>query len=426
MRGLGRRMLLSLAITVLAACGRLGHGGAASADGVDVYVVIVDGLGADFAVPEHMPALAAAASRRGTWLTATAVMPTLTNPNHVSLLTGAYPEVHGITGNRYWNGREDAELEDPGLIEVETIFTAIERQRPTSVTAAAFGKSKVRRLFAAAPGQHAPDVAWHPTQADAYADDATTMTAFRELVRTHRPSLAVVAIADLDRAGHLYGPASPAYAATVAQADAQIGALLKDLHDDRRWRRSVVFVTADHGFDELRAGRSWAIETRSMNVGGTEIVSDCRVAHVYADPRHPNAPAATAAWARRQPGIGGVYVSPLPPEWHLRHERAGGLLLVARPGFAFVGAPSDPTRGFRGNHGGPGERFVPLVVVGGHPALRKAPGPATPQPSSVDLAPTIARLLGIDPPRRLDGRPIPASSHGRVLEELFAQVEAAR
>jgi phosphonoacetate hydrolase len=28
-----------------------------------------------------------------------AAVPTLTNVNHVSMLTGAYPEKHGITGN---------------------------------------------------------------------------------------------------------------------------------------------------------------------------------------------------------------------------------------------------------------------------------------------------------------------------------------
>src|SRR5262249_55202397 len=69
-----------------------------------VYLVVVDGLGADGVDPVVMPRVAAIAAGESAIRTeARAAMPTRTNPNHATLLTGLAPESHGITGNAYWD-----------------------------------------------------------------------------------------------------------------------------------------------------------------------------------------------------------------------------------------------------------------------------------------------------------------------------------
>jgi arylsulfatase A-like enzyme len=417
-----------VAIVLLVACGRIGASRNEPVD-ADVYLVIVDGLGAASVVPEHMPRLSAVVQRsNASALTALAVMPTLTNPNHASLLTGVHPEVHGVTGNRYAAAGSSHDLDDPALLEMETLFTSIERQQPAIGTVAVFGKSKLRRLFAAVPPQRGADWTWTPVPERAYGDDVRAMTEFRALVRAHRPRFAVLAIGDVDRMGHERGPRSAEYLGAIEQADVLIAGFLDELRRDDRWDRSVVLVTADHGFDETRPGAAGVIEGRTLGTGGATIVPDCRVAHVYGGSGDPSAVAkrlrAIARRAERHPGVAGVYTLsegaggvPAPDDWHGHHPRAGALLLMARPGYAFVDGPSDPVRFFRGNHGAATERFVPLLVTGGHPALRKAP--AGVRPSSVDVAPTIARLLTVHPPRRLDGTPPPPGSTGRVLEEIL-------
>ena len=161
----------AVAIILLAACGRIGAGRNEPLD-ADVYLVIVDGLGAASVMPEHMPRLSAVMRRsNASKLTALAVMPTLTNPNHTSLLTGVYPEAHGVTGNRYGAGGSSHDLDDPALLEMETLFTAVERQQPAFGTVAVFGKGKLRRLFAAAPPQRGADWSWTPVPEDTYGDD---------------------------------------------------------------------------------------------------------------------------------------------------------------------------------------------------------------------------------------------------------------
>src|SRR5207247_11340086 len=101
------------------------------------------------------------------------------------------------------------------------------------------------------------------------------------------------------------------------------------------------------------------------------------------------------------------------------HPRAGAVLLVAAPGFQFVD-PLDPVDArLLGNHGGPENRTVPLAVTGGSPDLHAAPS-GTPSPELVDVAPTIARLLGLRAPRRLDGSAVPPERAGHPLP-LFGQ-----
>src|SRR5262245_11188671 len=108
--------LLAAMLVLQAGCTHLGRGGAAEVSTVDVYVVLVDGLDVDVATPDRMPHLAAAMGTHGSWLTASAVMPTRTNPNHTSLLTGVQPSAHGITGNYYWDGTAEREMGDASML----------------------------------------------------------------------------------------------------------------------------------------------------------------------------------------------------------------------------------------------------------------------------------------------------------------------
>src|SRR5262245_62070635 len=226
-----RWRLLAVLLALQAGCAHLGRGKPPELTKADVYLVLVDGLDPKAATPSQMPHLAAAMGKTGSWLAADAVMPTRTNPNHASLLTGAQPSAHGVTGNYYWDGITEREMGEPTLLDVETIFTAIERQRPALTTVTAFAKGKLRHLFGPCPGrQSGPDFAWWTANDDLYAaPDEETMNGFRALVARYRPAFSIVAIAEVDAAGHQHGPDSEAYRAAVANADRQIGMLIDDL-----------------------------------------------------------------------------------------------------------------------------------------------------------------------------------------------------
>jgi hypothetical protein len=411
-----------------------------------VYVVVVDGLDARFATTSTMPRLFELAAREPERTTifpqATAVMPARTNSNHVSLLTGVYADAHGITGNAYLartaGGAKPAKLDVAALIEVETLFTVIESEAAGLVTAAVFAKPKLGRLFAAVAGrQRAPDVLWTAEDlpraardpATGYSVDADTMSAALARFAAREPHLAVINLADVDRIAHGYGPDSPERAGAVAGADTQIGRLVDDLVARGRWSRSVLFVTADHGFTAIEG--VIALGPVLARAGLTEVVpvADGGVEHLYAiGGNTPLLLARAAALAARTAGVAEVLAripvagAPLladrHPDWRLDHERSGDLLLVAAPGRHFVD-PEDPVDArLRGNHGGPQDLTVPLVVSGGFSGLRNARGRVTPR--TVDLAPTIAMLLGVRLPQRLDGAALPTAARGKALSTLFS------
>jgi phosphonoacetate hydrolase len=84
-------------------------------------------------------------------------MPSFTNPNNVSIVTGQPPSVHGISGNYYFDRLEGAEvpMTDPRFLRVPTLFERMEQAgvRTLCVTA----KDKLRALLGAAKeGGRAP------------------------------------------------------------------------------------------------------------------------------------------------------------------------------------------------------------------------------------------------------------------------------
>src|SRR5439155_1524058 len=287
-----RRMRLLLGLAAILVVGR------AAAEHPHVYLVVVDGLDARLATPERMPRLfdlaVRDAERTSVFAAAHAVMPTQTNPNHVSLLTGVYPSAHGITGNSYWRRVPEApaeKLDQAAFIEVETLFTVAEETSPELETAGVFAKPKLAQLFAGVPGhQRAPDVLWSPEQtspagrdaATGYSFDTATIGALLAMAADREPDLAVVNLAD--------GGIEHVYADGVS-ADA-----------------------TDAGDAQGRLAR--VAEVARGAPGVAEVLARLPVPDV--------------------PMLASVHA-----DWHLAHPRSGDVLLVAAPGHQFVD-PFDP------------------------------------------------------------------------------------
>jgi phosphonoacetate hydrolase len=115
-----------------------------------VVVVCIDGSEPDYmqAAMEAgaMPWLARTLPG-GSEMLADCVVPSFTNPNNLSIVTGAPPSVHGICGNFFYDRDADAEImmNDPKYLRVGTILAAFADAgaRVAVVTA----KDKLRRLL---------------------------------------------------------------------------------------------------------------------------------------------------------------------------------------------------------------------------------------------------------------------------------------
>ncbi len=93
-----------------------------------------------------MPSLERLLSGGGAYARGRGVMPSLTNPNNLSIVTGVAPSVHGVPGNHYLDpSGEEVQLTDPAFLRAGTIHAAMQLAgaRVLLVTA----KDKLRRLL---------------------------------------------------------------------------------------------------------------------------------------------------------------------------------------------------------------------------------------------------------------------------------------
>jgi hypothetical protein len=427
----------------LVACLLLGWVTAADAS-PHVFLIVVDGLDAREVTDEATPWLARA-QREARWCPgahSSASMPTRTNTNHATLITGVEPEVHGITGNAVWDRtrRTVRKLGAASDLLTETIFTVAHRAGRGIRTAAAVGKPKLGKMFSAnGTRQMAPDELWDAREASdaarddvtGYAYDGTTLAAARALVEHAGADFLFINLSDVDRVSHGSAPQSAQAIETRKRTDAALGGFVTWLESRPEWPTTTVVITADHGFDAMtHPPMRFADALAEADLRGFHVVGDGGAGHVYLDARStPARDDAALAAARRvalaQPGIAeALYLRPnsadggsrftvtaMHPDWRLVHERSGDLLLIAKQGWQLVDGSSEEAK-LIGNHGGPGERSVPAIVLGGAP---RSTGDDCTRITPADLGRTVQGCLGLPEVQRLDGRQIADDERGRVL-----------
>ena len=448
-----------LALSATAAAG-------AGAARTRVYVVLIDGLNAASLTEQFTPTLWSLVHGHGDRATyysaARAVMPTVTNTNHAALLTASYPAANGILGNRMSDrvvGHAPYPSEFARYLQVETLFTVAERERPALKTAALFGKSRLVGMFTAIPGaQERPDVLWGDLQTESEAVDpkvgfASDHRTVDEAIRTiaiEDPDLLFVALPDVDRTEHAFGLDSAEARRAILRADDEVRRLIASAKAQGTWGDTVLFVTADHGMQSVApdagAGRLYPVivfgrelqrngfdDVIALARGGIESIFLAGTAPTVLDTTAGQRLAAVRRLALTQPEIAEAwYRLPNPsdggdattlahahPDWHLDHPQAGDLVLVARAHYHFVDPFEPATSALLANHGGAEQEAIPIVVAGGDPRVRAqiVADPAT----NPDIGATALWLLGLRPTRTIAGAPVPDALAGRTLREAFSE-----
>ena len=233
-------------------------------------VVCVDGCEPDYLAQAvaggHMPWLKRTLSQ-GTALIADCVVPTFTNPNNLSIVTGAPPSVHGICGNFLYDVETGTEvmMNDPKWLRAPTILAALSKagSRCAVVTA----KDKLRLLLG--KGMHLTQdggICFSAEKADMATDADNGIADVLALVGKPLPSVYSAALSEFvfaaglklmqrsaalrpdvmylsttDYIQHKHAPGAPGANSFYAMMDGYLGAL-----DDLG---CVIALTADHGMN---------------------------------------------------------------------------------------------------------------------------------------------------------------------------------
>ncbi len=115
-----------------------------------LVVVCVDGCEFDYlrrAVAAGVAPFLGRMLAEGAAFEADSVVPTFTNPNNLSIVTGVPPAVHGICGNYFYDREADAEvmMNDPKYLRAGTILAAFAREGASVAVVTA--KDKLRALL---------------------------------------------------------------------------------------------------------------------------------------------------------------------------------------------------------------------------------------------------------------------------------------
>lgn len=205
-----------------------------------------------------MPVLASMLDSGGRYAVGTAEMPSITNVNNLSIVTGAPPSIHGVPGNSGRTERGDVILyNDPRLLRAPSIHAAL-RDRGVPVLMVAV-KDKLRRMLGAggvpsvsaehASGQSVSELGITSITSLAGADapdiydPAISHYAMKIGLMAHRAcgGLGLLYVSLTDRVQHAAPPGHPLADAFYRDFDLLLGEYLDE--------GFTVGITADHGMN---------------------------------------------------------------------------------------------------------------------------------------------------------------------------------
>lgn len=337
-------------------------------------VVCIDGLDPEYLEVCEAPNLQEI-GRRGFLEIGRCMMPSVTNVNNVSMLTGNYPESHGI-GSNYRLVREtgrEVYMESPEYIQAETMFQRAQASGATSTLVTS--KDKLRSLLGtgatvAVSSEQPPDwvvrAVGPPPEIYSLEVNGWSIRAASAIMRSHPTD--IVYISTTDYAMHTYAPQAPESQRHMTILDRAISELV-EAHPD-----ATVLVTADHG---MRAKTQMvdvkgALSAHGIASNPVPIIKDKYVVHhsnlggciyVYLDPTDM---AAAVDVLGETPGV----EEALPRDeaaarYSLPYDRIGDIVVTGGPEVVF-GDPAEVALPPRlRSHGSEHERRVPIFGYNG-------------------------------------------------------------
>jgi predicted AlkP superfamily pyrophosphatase or phosphodiesterase len=385
--------------------------GATAAVAAEPVVIVLswDGVRHDYPDRARFPALERMAREGLRAGRLVPVFPSNTFPSHVSLATGTYPDRHGIVDNRFRDRERGlySMSDDASFIAAEPLWVAAERQGVRSATFFWVGSQTDWR------GERATHRVSPFDSGVSEAAKVAQIVAWLDLPGQERPRLILSWWHGADRVGHRKGPDHPDVAAALAEQDAELAVLLAALDARQAWQETTLLVVSDHGMtavsEDVRVEE--ALEAAEIEA---EVIGGSAVAHVFLG--EPKQLARAEATLQALPGVEVHRGDALPSSLRLAFpSRTGDLVLTTTPprslrnlgsarramiAAAGLAGWRPGLHGYDPEHPDMGAIFFALgrgVPAGARPERVRA----------IDVAATVAGLLGIEPPRDSEGRAIP-------------------
>ncbi len=183
--------------------------------------------------------------------------PSLTFPNHYSIVTGLYPAHHGIISNVFRDPAfpDEKFKSSDNKVKIESHWWLGE---PIWATAE---KQHQHSAILYWPGSEVEIEGIRPTHWEYYKkgpdpnDSVAELLSWFDVPTLERPTVFGLYFEDVDDAGHDYGPNSAEVKEAIAKVDAAIGKLLDGLAQRDITGKINIIIVSDHGMSQLSRAR---------------------------------------------------------------------------------------------------------------------------------------------------------------------------
>lgn len=199
------------------------------------------------------------------------VFPTVTYPSHTTMMTGRLPAEHGIPGNTIfdpehkspgawhsfseeirtpalWDAARAAGLKTGGVAWPVSIGAAIDKNIPELYPLRSEDRLMMLRVFSS-PGLYAEfEKASGRVSIGPEKDDLVRAKQAAFILRTIKPHLMLVHLADLDHDQHSFGPGSAEAKSALEAIDGMLGTLRQAVKDAGTADSTRWLIVSDHGF----------------------------------------------------------------------------------------------------------------------------------------------------------------------------------
>jgi predicted AlkP superfamily pyrophosphatase or phosphodiesterase len=394
-------MLVRLLSLVLAC---LVFGGVASAREKAPHLTILvsmDGFRADYLDRGLTPNLKALADdgARGAMRPA---FPSLTYPNHYTLVTGKRPDRNGVVGNEM----EDAIIGGPKFKmngpnaddprwwnQAKPFWWSVERQ----------GQRAAAMFW---PGSEVAIDGVRPTHWVKYDHDLAYDTRVDQVLAwldsAGGPPLAFTTLYfdAADTEGHHYGPDSPELNAALVELDRNIGRLVAGLKARGRFEATDIVIVADHGMAPLPAANRVVLDDL-IDPSRIHLVTKGAVTSFSPEPGQAKA-VAKVFLNGRPPHMTCWRKAAIPTRFHYgRNPRVPAIVCLSETGWYTTTREAQAKPGkWDGKNGGahgfdPYDARMRAVFVAHGPSFK--PGVVLPLFDNVDVYPLLAKVTGVKP-----------------------------
>jgi len=199
------------------------------------------------------------------------VFPSMTYPSHTTITTGVWPVKHGIyyndmfdpngKGKPYWN---DSAIKVPTVfsaakekgLKAAALFWPVSADAPVRYNIPDIGSmgEEVRRQYARPAGfiDTVRKELFGNADRIEYGKDHNVAAIASYVIKKDQPNLMTVHFFSVDHYEHEQGRQGPLVSAAVHDADSSVGIIVNALKEAGIWNNTVLIVTGDHGFMDVK------------------------------------------------------------------------------------------------------------------------------------------------------------------------------